>query len=105
MNTENIFKHIPENLDDELVELLVQSKKIKIERIISKGHTSPATGWYDQDNDEWVLILKGAAIIVFDNGGEFSLGAGDYLTIPAHVKHKVTWTDLEKETVWLAIHY
>lgn len=105
MKTANIFEAIPKNRDDEFFELLEQNEKVKIERIVSKGHTSPETGWSDQENDEWVLLLKGAAILVFESGGEVNLAAGDYINIPARTKHKVTWTDREVETVWLAIHY
>ena len=109
MKSENIFESIPENLDDEIIDLLVQDENVKIERIISKGHISPATGWYDQDNDEWVLLLKGSAIIAFDSdtggGSDICLETGDHINIPAHTKHKVKWTDPETETLWLAIHY
>ena len=105
MKTENIFESIPENLDDEITDSLIQNGKIKIERIISKGHTSPATGWYDQKNDEWVIVLKGAAIIAFDDDRDIKLETGDHVNIPAHTLHKVKWTDPESETVWLAIHY
>jgi len=105
MKTGNIFESIPENLDDEIIEFLVQNEKIKIERIISKGHTSPATGWYDQETDEWVLVLKGAAILAFENGRELNIETGDHVNIPAHTKHRVKWTDPDRETVWLAVHY
>jgi len=105
MESGNIFESIPENLDDEVVDLLVQTGKVKIERIISKGHTSPASGWYDQEKEEWVIVLKGAAIISFEKGKEINLKAGSHLNIPAHTKHKVTWTNPKTETVWLAIHY
>lgn len=105
MKTENIFAGLPDNLDDEFFEVLLQNDKVKIERIVSKGHASPTTGWYDQECDEWVLLLKGAAIIVFEDGGELRLSAGDYVNITAHTKHKVKWTDPETETVWLAVHY
>lgn len=105
MEADNIFESIPENLDDEVVDLLVQGKKVKIERIISKGHISPASGWYDQDKDEWVVVLKGEAIISFENGKDVNLNAGSHINIPAHTKHKVKWTNPETETVWLAVHY
>lgn len=105
MKVENIFKSIPENLEDEVFESLQQNEKIKIERVVSKGHVSPESGWYDQENDEWVLVLKGSAIIVFEEGEEVTLEAGDYINILAHLKHKVSWMDPEVVTVWLAIHY
>ena len=107
MKAGNIFESIPGNLDAESVDLITQNEKVKIERIISKGHTSPATGWYDQDNDEWVLVIKGAAIIEFDGEAdtEVNLGEGAYINIPAHKKHRVRWTDPETETVWLTVHY
>ncbi len=103
--TGNIFESIPADLDDEWVELLAKNKNTEIERIISRGHTSPATGWYDQEKNEWVIVLKGEAIVCFENGKEINLKTGDYLTIFAHTKHKVKWTDPKTETVWLAVHY
>jgi cupin 2 domain-containing protein len=105
MKLKNIFSSIPDDLDDENIDLLLRSENVKIERIISKGHVSPATGWYDQKNDEWVLVLKGAAIIAFENDRDLNLVAGDYVNIPAHTRHKVKWTDPDAETIWLAIHY
>ena len=101
----NLLKNIPKNLPDELFETLVKTDAIHIERIISKGHTSPEEGWYDQDRNEWVLVLKGAARLAFADGSEVSMGPGDSLEIPAHVKHKVVWTDPEEETMWVAVHY
>ncbi len=101
----NIFDAIPENIDTEIFELLAKSETTRIERIISKGHKSPDSGWYDQDKNEWVLVLRGEAILLFEDGTSVNLKAGDYITIPAHKKHKVTWTDPEIETVWLAVHY
>ncbi len=105
MKLKNIFESIPDNLDEEIFELLVQSENVKIERIISKGHTSPESGWYDQEQNEWVIVLKGEAIISFENGKEVNLKAGSHINIPAHKKHKVSWTDPKIETIWLAIHY
>ena len=105
MKTVNIYKQIPENLGEEVFEVLVQSKAVKIERIISKGHASPGTGWYDQEQNEWVLVLKGNASISFENETVIDLKEGDYINIPAHRKHRVISTSAITETVWLAIHY
>ena len=101
----NLLKNIPDHLPGELFETLVKTDAIHIERIISKGHTSPKEGWPDQDRNEWVLLLKGAARLAFEDGNEVNMGPGDSLEIPAHVKHKVVWTDSEEETVWVAVHY
>ncbi len=101
----NIFESIPARLDQEFFDVLAEKDNVKIERIISKGHTSPKTGWYDQQQDEWVIVLKGAAIIEFADGQEFHLAVGSHLNIPAHTRHKVKWTQADMETVWLAIHY
>lgn len=105
MEAENIFESIPDDLDQEVFEQLIQGENVKIERIISKGQTSPESGWYDQEFNEWIIVLKGAAAIVFDDGEEVSLKKGSYLNIPTHQKHKVSWTDPDTETVWLAVHY
>ena len=101
----NVFESIPECFDEEIVDCLLDNKKLKIERIVSKGHTSPPSGWYDQVHDEWVIVLKGGAVIAFEGDVEVTLKAGDFLSIAAHSKHRVKWTDPEKETVWIAVHY
>jgi len=101
----NIFDDIPENLHSEVFESLVDSDNVRIERIISKGHTSPDTGWYDQENNEWVIILKGAANLSFTDKSTVNLKMGDHIIISAHEKHRVSWTDPDTETIWLAIHY
>lgn len=101
----NIFDDIPEDLHREVVESLVDNDKVTIERIISKGHTSPDSGWYDQDSNEWVIVLKGAAVLSFADESTVKLMAGDHINISAHEKHRVSWTDPDIETIWLAIHY
>jgi len=103
--TGNIFGSIPGDLDKELFEQIVQGDRVRIERIISRGQVSPDLGWYDQKTSEWVILLKGGAVIVFEDGVEIRLEQGDYLNIPAHTRHKVSWTDPETETIWLAVHY
>jgi len=104
-NTKNLFTNIPHDLDKELVDTLLQSGDIRIERIISKGHTSPESGWYDQDQDEWVIILQGEAIISFENDADKHLGIGDHIHIPAYTKHKVSWTTPKIETIWIAVFF
>ncbi len=101
----NLFESIPEEINEEIFDLIVESDTVKIERIISKGHTSPESGWYDQDANELVVVLKGEAKILVENECEKHLVPGSYMNIPAHQKHKVTWTKENEETIWLAIHY
>ena len=101
----NLLDAIPEELGEELFTELLASEHVRIERIVSRGHSSPASGWYDQDDNEWVLVLQGEAIVSFRGGGDEHLVAGSYLNIPAHAQHKVTWTTPDTDTVWLAIHY
>lgn len=101
----NIFNDIPESLESEVFENLLDSHSVRIERIISKGHTSPEIGWYDQEENEWVVVLKGEGVLLFDDGTTVTLKSGDFINIPAHKKHKVTWTDPNIETIWLVIFY
>ncbi|MCK5002275.1 MAG: cupin domain-containing protein [Gammaproteobacteria bacterium] len=101
----NIFDAIPKNLEAEVFEHLVDADNVTIERIISKGHTSPKPGWYDQDKNEWLIVLQGAAILAFEEEPSIKLKAGDFINIAAHKKHKVEWTESDIETIWLAVHY
>lgn len=102
--TGNIFTGIPPSLPAEIFETLWQNRQIRIERIISKGHSSPGDTWYDQEGDEWVLLLQGSAALQFENCAVVEMRAGDYLFIPARCKHRVIWTDPRRESIWLAIH-
>lgn len=101
----NIFANIATKIDKESFEDILSTEGIKIERIISKGHTTPKDKWYDQNTNEWVIVLKGKAVLSFQNSDDVELEKGDYINIPAHTKHKVAWTTPEGETIWLAIHY
>jgi cupin 2 domain-containing protein len=101
----NIFSSLPEKPEHELFEELLRDKNVRIERIISQGHTSPENGWYDQEGNEWVIVLEGSGKILFETGVEVHLKKGDYLNIPARTRHKVIWTDPDHPTIWLAIHY
>ena len=101
----NIFEAIPADLPDELFEPLVDNGAVRIERIVSRGHASPQSGWYDQPQNEWVILLKGEAVLAFDQGKSITLKTGDFLNIPAHSRHRVEWTASGVETIWLAVHY
>ena len=101
----NIFESIHEKFDKEVFEDLLKKDGVRIERILSQGQTSPENGWYDQDEHEWVMVLQGAGIITFEDGREVKMEKGDFLNIPNHHKHKVSWTDPDQVTVWLAVFY
>uniref|UniRef100_A0A832H2W3 Cupin domain-containing protein n=1 Tax=Oscillatoriales cyanobacterium SpSt-402 TaxID=2282168 RepID=A0A832H2W3_9CYAN len=101
----NIFEELPGNLEMEVFEILASSDTTKIERIVSKGHTTASGKWYDQDRHEWVIVLQGEALLIFEDGESMRLTQGSYVNIPAHTKHRVDWTDPTQETIWLAIHY
>jgi cupin 2 domain-containing protein len=77
---------------------------VKLERIVSHGHATPEAGWYDQEQDEWVMLLAGAAGLLIEGEGERALAPGDALLLPAHCRHRVTWTAPDQPTVWLALH-
>lgn len=101
----NLFTDIPGDLPDELLETLVDSGDLQVQRIVSRGHATPRQGWYDQFTNEFVVLLKGAARLEYEDGRVLSLNPGDWLQIPARTKHRVAWTDEDVETVWLAVHY
>jgi len=99
----NLLACVPKHLSDELVEQLAGDGAVRIERIISYGHASPEGFWYDQERDEFVLLVSGAAELEFEHYSEV-LNAGDWLLIPAHCRHRVKWTAPDEATVWLTVH-
>jgi len=103
MQPKNIRDALPADLATEAFEDILRVPGVRIERIVSKGHSSPE--WYDQDEGEWVMVVAGRAIIEFADGSIYHLSAGDYLNIPAHCKHRVAWTDPDDLTIWLAVWY
>jgi len=105
MKKQNIYQNIPQRTDDEFFENLVNKDGIKIQRIVSQGHTSPKSGWYVQKDNEWVIVIEGEAVITYENGDKLNLQKGDYINIPAFTKHKVSWTDPDIKTIWVAVHY
>ena len=104
--TRNLFEGIPRELPEELVEELVRTPAARLERIVSRGHRTADGEWYDQEWDEWVIVLSGRATLRIDGEADpIALGPSDSLLLPAHVRHRVEWTDPAVDTVWLALHY
>ena len=98
----NLFADLPARVDGETFVTLFENSAAKIERIVSHSHSSPEGFWYDQADDEWVIVLSGSATLEFASGEIVELNPGDYLAIPRHVQHRVVRTSVE--TVWLAVH-
>jgi cupin 2 domain-containing protein len=103
-NVKNLFDDLPQHLPKEVVQILVRVADVRIERIVSHGHASPADFWYDQAQHEWVLVLKGAARLQFEDG-MVEMKVGDCINIPAFKKHRVDWTKPDEPTVWLGVRY
>ena len=103
----NLFAGLPvEARADELVVDLLSRPALRIERIVSTGQASPEGFWYDQEWEEWVVLLSGAAEVRFaDEPDPRRLVVGDWLHIEAHRRHRVEWTDPTQPSVWLAVHY
>lgn len=102
--TLNLFTDLPSNLPEELFTTLLEAVNLRIERIVSHGNSSPEGFWYDQDQNEWVLVLQSVARLLIE-GMIRELKPGDYINIPAHQKHRVEWTTPDQPTVWLAVFY
>jgi cupin 2 domain-containing protein len=100
----NIFADLPQHLPKEVVHVLLSAADVRIERIVSHGHASPADFWYDQPQHEWVIVLKGAARLQFEDG-TMDMSPGDFINIPAGKKHRVDWTTPDEPTVWLGVRY
>lgn len=105
MNVNNLLHKVKKDIPKEIFETILSSNNIKIERIISKGHTTPKGEWYNQDENEFVLVIKGDAELLFENDERIIMKEGDYIIIPAHKKHRVEKTNLRQETIWLVIFY
>jgi cupin 2 domain-containing protein len=100
-----LFASVPSSTPSELVDVLAEDSRVRLERIVSTGHVTAPGEWYDQDRDEWVVVLRGRARLMFEDGAtSLTLGPGDWVDIPAHCRHRVDWTDPDEPTVWLAVH-
>ena len=106
LTVHNMFGALPKRAADEHFETLAKTSGVLVERIISTGHTIPPGEWFEQARNEWVMVTQGAArLVVEDESDELSLGVGDWVLIPAGCRHRVSWTDPEVETIWLAVHF
>ena len=104
VKTGNLLADIPASLPAELTALIFRKRDLRIERIVSHGHASPPGFWYDQEQQEWVLVLQGAARLRFDGEVKpMEMKPGDFIHIPAHKRHRVEWTIPDEPTIWLAV--
>jgi cupin 2 domain-containing protein len=100
----NLFADLPRHLPEEMVTTLLDAANVRIERIVFHGHASPSGFWFDQDQHEWVVVLKGAARLRFEDE-TVEMKPGDFMNIPAHRKHRVEWTTPDEPTIWLAVFW
>lgn len=104
--TANLFADIPARLAQEEITTLMSAPDLRIERIVSRGQSSPPGFWYDQAQAEWVIVLAGSALVTLEgDSAPMRMGPGDHVHIPAHRRHRVEWTDPAQATVWLAVHH
>ncbi len=102
----NLFAGIPARSGAELTTILAEGPGVTVERVVSTGQASPPGFWYDQDRTEWVILLQGAAgLLIEGEEAPRTLQPGDFVEIPAHVRHRVEWTEPNRPTVWLAVHW
>lgn len=101
----NLFDDLPASLPAERTDVLLSAPGVRVERIVSTGHVTSSGHWYDQDTDEWVVVLRGRARLRIDGEADVrDLRPGDHILLRAHVRHRVEWTDDAAPTVWLAVH-
>ncbi|WP_244787549.1 cupin domain-containing protein [Cupriavidus pauculus] len=103
----NLLHDVPVHAEGEVFTDLLAwpaTGRVRIERIVSNGQASPPGFWYDSADDEWVLVISGSAEVEIDDGTMHTLGAGDWLQLPARCRHRVARTDAAQPTIWLAVH-
>ena len=105
MNKSNLFENIPPRAQTEFFDIIAENKHIKIERIVSAGHSSAPSDWYNQEQNEWVVLLSGSATLSFEKADDIQLQPGDHILIPAHTKHRLKHTSPDEETIWIAVHF
>jgi cupin 2 domain-containing protein len=104
MIKKNIFSAPAETDKQEIFEILFQTNNFKVERIYTLQPYIKPGEWYDQPQDEWVLLLKGEAVLEMKDEEYIQLVEGEYIFIPAHKIHRVRASSKDKPCIWLAIH-
>ncbi len=102
----NLHRGLPADPEKEVEEALLSRPGLRIGRIVSAGQSSPPGFWYDQAEDEFVLLVAGEAGLHLEGEREpRRLGPGDWVHLPAHRRHRVAWTRAEPPTLWFVIHH
>ncbi|NTW32300.1 MAG: cupin domain-containing protein [Bacteroidetes bacterium] len=107
LNKTNFFDidKIPALHEPEIIDVITKSSNFRIERIVSSGQHSTKDFWYNQKENEWVILLKGNATLEFENSQFVELKEGDYILIPCNKKHRIVSTSQNPECVWLAVFF
>ncbi len=102
----NLLEPVTGPLSRERVDEILLGDGVRIERVVSRGTSSPEGFWYDQQENEWVAVLAGSAGLRFEGIADLVvLITGDHIEIPAHTRHRVEWTSRDQDTIWLAVFY
>jgi len=103
----NIADTLPANRQvEELTDILVERGGVRVERIVSTGQATPEGEWYNQEQDEWVMVASGVARLRIDGEDtDREMSAGDWIWLPARCRHRVTWTQVSPPTIWIAFHF
>lgn len=102
LQTRSLFSHLDPEDSEETFTTLFEKADVKIESIASHGQASPDGFWYDQPGDEWVMIVRGEAVLEVQDQAPITMCPGDHVLIPRYVKHRVAKTT--SDTLWLAVH-
>jgi len=89
--------------ETETFQTLLDLPGIRLEQIVSNGQASAEGFWYDQKEPEWVMLVRGEAMLRFDPGGDTQLKTGDFLLIPANTRHRVE--SVSADAIWLALRF
>ena len=101
----NLLANIPTALTEEIVQVLVESPGVRIERIVSRGQTTARGNWYDQPDQEWVLLLqaqRGCALPIKTNQSRWGPATMSTFQPTASIGSN---GPANQPTIWLAIHF